>query len=83
MSPFFLTWADAAQTSLLVAERDPANRITSVSPSGAGSTVIASGLPARPSSVAIIAPGRMLVCCDQVIERVDFASVIFQPAGRR
>lgn len=80
-SPFFLAWADAAQTALLVAERDPANRITSVSPSGAGTTVIATGVPARPSSVAVIAPGRMLVCSDQVISRVDFASVIFQPAG--
>jgi len=80
-SPFHLSWADAAQTSLLVAERDPVNRITSVSPSGAGTTVVASGVPARPSSVAIIASGRMLVCCDQVIERVDFAPAIFLPAG--
>jgi hypothetical protein len=80
-SPFFLTWSDAAQSSLLVAERDPANRITSVSPTGAGTTVIATGLPSRPSSAAVIASGRMLVCCDQVIDRVDFAPVIFQPAG--
>jgi hypothetical protein len=79
--PFFLTWADAAQTALLVAERDPANRITSVSPTGAGTAVIVAGVPARPSSVAMIAPGRMLVCSDQVIERVDFAPVIFQPSG--
>ncbi len=81
INPFFLTWADAAQTALLVAERDPANRITSISPTGAGTTVIAAGVPARPSSVAVIAPGRMLVCCDQVIERVDFTPVLFQPAG--
>jgi hypothetical protein len=80
-NPFYLTWVDAAQTSLLVAERDPANRITSVSPTGAGTAVVAAGVPARPSSVAVIAPGRMLVCSDQVIERVDFAPVIFQPAG--
>lgn len=80
-NPFFLAWADAAQTALLVAERDPANRITSVSPTGAGTTVIATGVPARPSSVAVIAPGRMLVCSDQIIERVDFDSVVFQPAG--
>ena len=29
-APFFLTWADAAQSTLLVAERDPANRITTI-----------------------------------------------------
>ena len=80
-NPFYLTWVDAAQTSLLVAERDPANRITSVSPTSAGSAVVAADVPARPSSVAVIAPGRMLVCSDKVIERVDFAPVIFQPAG--
>jgi len=60
---------------------DPANRITGVSPTGAGATVVVSGVPARPSSAAVVAPGRMLVCSDQVIERVDFAPFIFQPAG--
>ncbi len=81
VNPFFLAWSDVAQTSLLVAERDPANRITSVSPTGAGTALIAGGVPARPSSMAVIAPGRMLVCSDQIIERVDFGPIIFQPAG--
>ncbi|MDE2366033.1 MAG: hypothetical protein KGM95_03775, partial [Betaproteobacteria bacterium] len=80
VNPFFLAWSDAAQTSLLVAERDPANRITSVSPTGAGTALIVGSVPARPSSVAVISPGRMLVCSDQIIERVDFGPVI-QPAG--
>jgi hypothetical protein len=80
-APFFLSWADPGETTLLVTERDPANRVTSISPIGGGSSVIVSGVPARPSSVAVIAPGRMLVCCNDVIERVDFASTIFQPAG--
>jgi hypothetical protein len=79
--PFFLTWADAAQTALLVAERDPANRITRINLNGADTAVIVAGVPARPSSVALIAEGRMLVCSDQVIERVDFAPAVFQPGG--
>jgi hypothetical protein len=29
-NPFFLTWADPAQSAILVAERDPGNRITLV-----------------------------------------------------
>ena len=74
---------DAAQTSLLVAERDPANRITAISPIGAARrTSIASGLPARPSSVAMLTPGRMLVCSDQVIEHVDFARASSSRPGR-
>ncbi len=80
-APFYLTWADVAQTSLLLAQRDPANRITSISLTGGGTAVVVGGVPMRPSSVAAILPGRILVCSDQVIERVDFAPVIFQPAG--
>lgn len=80
-SPFFLTWADAAQTSLLVPERDPANRILSVNVATGAVNVVASGVPTRPSSVALAAPGDMLVCSDSVIEELNFALGAFQPAG--
>jgi hypothetical protein len=79
VNPFYLSWADAAQTSLLVAERDPANRITSVGLGGGATALAVGGVPSRPSSVAVISAGKMLVCSDQVIERVDFSA--FQPAG--
>jgi DNA-binding beta-propeller fold protein YncE len=79
-APFMLSWADAGQTALLVAERDPANRVTRVS-LGGGSSVVASGLPARPSSVALTAPGRMLVCSDTVVTQVDFLVGVLDPAG--
>src|SRR4029077_16369087 len=48
---------------------------------GAGSSVVASGLAVRPSSVAVPTPGDMLICCDQVIEELDFGIGILQPAG--
>ena len=80
-APFFLTWSDSTQTSLLVPERDPANRITSVSVIGGGSHVAASGVATRPSSVAVPAPGLMLICCDQELEEIDFTSGVFQPSG--
>ena len=80
-APFMLAWADESETSLLVAERDPANRITRISLTGDGASPVVASLPARPSSVAVMAPGRLLVCSDSVIARVDFASVIFQPSG--
>ena len=38
-------------------------------------------MPARPSSVVVVTAGLMVMCCDQVVEQVDFASGIFQPAG--
>jgi hypothetical protein len=79
-APFFLTWLDPAQTTLLVPERDPANRITAINVASAAHNVVASGLPARPSSCATLTAGQLLVCSDQVISQVDI-SPVFQPAG--
>ena len=79
VSPFHLSWSDSAQSALLVAERDPANRITSVPVNGSASSLVVGGVPMRPSSVAVLSAGRLLVCSDQVIERVDYT--LFQPAG--
>lgn len=73
-NPFFLTWADDTRTTLLVPERDPANRITRVGTDGSTSVVV-TGVAPRPSSVAVIAPGRILVCSDQVISRVEFLTL--------
>jgi hypothetical protein len=73
-APFFLTWADAAQDALLVPQRDPANSILSVNVTLDTSNVVASGVPVRPSSVALAAPGLMLICSDSVIEEVSFTS---------
>jgi hypothetical protein len=80
-SPFFLTWADDQETTLFCPERDPANRVTAIDVGSGGTHVVAASVPARPSSVAVPTAGLMLVCCDQVIEQLDFASGIFQPAG--
>ena len=80
-NPFFLTWADDAETALLVPERDPVNDIRSISVTGGGVTVVATGVPFRPSSVAVPTAGEMLVCSDAIIEEIDFGSGIFQPAG--
>jgi hypothetical protein len=79
-APFFLAWLDTAETSLLVSERDPANRVTMIDVATASSHVVADGLPARPSSVATLSAGQLLVCSDQSIEEIDLAGV-FQPVG--
>jgi hypothetical protein len=79
VAPFHLSWADASQTSLLVAERDPANRITRIDIGGGATSLVVGAVPVRPSSVAVISSGRILVCSDQVVESVVFAP--FQAAG--
>jgi hypothetical protein len=71
-APFFLTWADAAQDSLLVPQRDPSNSILSVSVTNGATNLIVSGVPFRPSSVAVTYSGQILICSDSEIEEVSF-----------
>lgn len=80
-APFFLTWADAAQTTLYCPERDPANLLVTVNAASGGSAVAATGLAFRPSSVAVVSPGFLLACCDQVIDEVLLAISGLQPNG--
>jgi hypothetical protein len=80
-APFFLTWFDATQSILLVPERDPANRIRLINVAAATSQVLASGVPTRPSSVALVGPGELLECSDQEIDEVDFIGLQIQPSG--
>jgi hypothetical protein len=72
-NPFFLTWASGSQSTIYVAERDPANRITSVQtvPYAGSVQHLVSNVGARPSSVACVDSGHLLVCCDQEIDRAD------------
>lgn len=75
-NPFFLTWADAAQDSLYVPQRDPSNSIVTVAiASGLVNTVV-TGVPFRPSSVAVPYSGELLVCCNAEIEEVIFATFL-------
>jgi hypothetical protein len=79
VAPFFLTWADAAETTLLVPERDPANRITSVDIATGTTHLVIGGLADRPGAIAMINPARMLVHGEVTISLVDFLP--FLPAG--
>jgi hypothetical protein len=72
-APFFLTWADAGQDSLLVPQRDPSNSILSVNVTSGATNLIVSGVPFRPSSVAVPYAGQLLVCSDSEIEEVSLA----------
>jgi len=72
-APFFLTWLDASQTSLLVPQRDPSNTILLISLTAGTAQVIASGVAFRPSSVAVVSAAELLICTDQTIEDYDFS----------
>lgn len=76
-NPFYLTWVQGCE-SMLVAERDPANRITMVRTiPGAGSVhTVITGTAGRPSSVAFSQPNRVLICCDQEIDSADLLADI-------
>mgnify|MGYP000104589111 CR=1 FL=1 len=86
-NPFFLTWADASETRLLVPERDPANRVALVDvtrPSG-NVTIFISGAASRPSSIAVIQPGTYCVCSDAQIDEffltVSGSSFLYKGIG--
>ena len=85
VNPFFLRWTDPAETGILVAERDPANRITRVETATGGgpvtTRVVAAGVPARPSSVALISETDLLVLSDAVVSRVALAEAVLDPGG--
>jgi len=69
VNPFFLTWVDAGQTAFFVANRDPANAVTIVEtvPHAGSVRKVVTGTGARPSSVALVDPEHLLICCDQEI----------------
>jgi hypothetical protein len=81
--PFFLTWKDPSQTSLLLTERDPANRVTMVDLTKIPATVkqIVAGVPVRPSSVAVMGQ-YLIICSDMEISRFDTSQpLISQPTN--
>src|ERR1039457_6044791 len=78
-APFFLTWGDPAQTSLLVAERDPANRVTRVDLSTNTTSLVASGFSSRPGAMALMSSSRMLVHGETTLSIVDVLP--FLPSG--
>jgi M6 family metalloprotease-like protein len=73
VAPFFLAWADTSGKSLLVVERDPANRLSVIDPTATAPTLhhLAS-TPFRPSCAAV-AVAEALVCCDGVVASVDLS----------
>lgn len=72
--PFFLTWADTAQDTLLVPQRSPSNSIVSVSVTSGALNVVAGGVASQPSSVALLNPNQMLVCCNTEVDEISFFS---------
>jgi len=82
-NPFFMTWSDAGESAILVAERAPANRLALVDLTSSTPVVrrIADGLPSQPSSVAVVSPTRLLVCSNSIISDVDFVADVFHAGG--
>jgi hypothetical protein len=82
-APFMLTFVDAAQSALLVTERDPSNKVKLIElgTAPAGVTTVATGLPMRPSSAALVMGSRLVVCCDTVLAATELADALFTGTG--
>jgi hypothetical protein len=72
-NPFFLTWTGPSEDALYVPQRDPINSILIVNVTNGATNTAVSGVPFRPSSVAVANSTEMLICSDSVIEEVIFA----------
>ncbi len=75
-APFFLTWFGTAETSLITTERDPFNNVLRIDISTVVPTVthLASGVPTRPSSTAVISPTELIVFSDAHASRLTLTS---------
>lgn len=82
-APFFMEWGDASESCIILAERDPANRITmlDLTATPVKVTVLVPGVANRPSSILLTRPGIMIVCSDSVISQYDLSSSLFSLAG--
>jgi hypothetical protein len=76
-APFFMSWADATESAIFIAERDPANRVTrlNLTQNPVTASPVAS-VPVRPSSVAVTGPAQLLVCSDQEITEQDLSAYV-------
>jgi hypothetical protein len=65
-APFMLSFIDSSANLLMVAERDPTNRISvlDLSATPVVRKDLVAGTPARPSSMACGPEGQLLICCD-------------------
>ncbi len=82
-NPFFMRWSDPGEGGILIAERDPANRISLINLTETPPTVthVALGVPFRPSSVAVVSPERLLICSDTEVNELNLTSSVYVPTG--
>ncbi|MEZ5454199.1 MAG: hypothetical protein R3E93_15470, partial [Thiothrix sp.] len=81
--PFFLTWADASEERLFVTERGTARRLSAIdlTQTPAVVTRVETGLPANPSSCALVAAGKLLICCNAEVDELDVAGLGISPSA--
>ena len=83
VDPFFLTWGDTAEGRLFVTERGAARRLTAIDLTQTPAVVsqVATGLPMHPSSSAIVAPGKVLICCNtEIVELLVMGLIVTSTA---
>lgn len=82
-APFMLSFNDASESAILVAERDPVNRVSlidlSVRP--IAKYVPVPSVPFRPSSVALVSGTKLLVCSNDVLTSVELADSVLTGTG--
>lgn len=83
IEPFFLSWGDSSEGRLFVTERGAARRLTAIDLTQAPAVVsqIATGLPLKPSSSALVGPGKLLIACDAEIDELTIPGLTVTPGA--
>jgi hypothetical protein len=82
-APFFMEWADTTESRIILAERNPANRITmlDLTATPVNVTALVSGVANNPSSIVLTKPETMIVCSDSEINQYDLVGSAFSLAA--
>jgi len=82
-APRHLTWADAGESTILFAQRNPTPRVRKADLTTTPATVktLAGPTASDPYSVTVLSSNQLLVACASVIQEVDLTSSVYSAAG--
>jgi hypothetical protein len=80
---FMMAWSDPGENAILLTERDPANTVWSIdlNTTPVHASAILTSVPERPSSVSVITPDRLLVCCGVEIDSYALTESVYTSGG--
>ena len=82
-APRHMTWADAGESSILFAQRNPTPEVrkADLTTTPATVTTLAAPTASDPYSVTVLSSNQLLIACATFVQEVDLTSSVFSAAG--